>query len=361
MVITGATGFIGGQLVRQLRKEYRVYALGRRSPRDAGGVEGPGIRWFQVDIGNLDRLREVFRQIQDEGGAHQLLHMAAYYDFTGEESPEYERTNVLGTRNVLELSEPLKLRQFIFASSVAACTFPGKDEWIDEATPPSSPFAYARSKMAGETMMREASARVPTRIVRVGAAFSDWCEYEPLEEFLKTWTSNEWNARVLGGRGDSSVPYLHVDDLLSFFLRVVEKVDQLDPAEVLIASPEGATSHAELYREVTRCAFGRERTAVRVPRLLAGPGIALREWWGRRRGHLPFERSWMADYIDLQLRVKNAVTRRRLDWAPNPALHVLARAGVLVTNMRDHPDEWKLRSRRKRFRPASPVPRSSPG
>ncbi len=350
MIVTGATGFLGGQLVRQLRKEYRIYALGRRSPQEAGGVEGPGIRWFRVDIADLDRLRDVFRHIEAEGGARQLLHMAAYYDFTGADSPEYERTNVTGTRNLLELSEPLGLRKFIFASSVAACPFPGPGAAVTEATPPHAPFPYARSKRAGEEMLASYRDRVPSTIVRIAAIFSDWCEYVPLEEFLRTWTAGRWNSRLLGGRGESAVPYLHVEDLLSFFLRVVEKGDELEPAEVLLASPDGATTHAELFREATRAAFGTPRTAIRVPRPFAAAGIRAREWWGRRTGVLPFERSWMVDYIDLQLRAGSALTRRRLDWAPSPELHVLRRLPLLVRNRAEHPDEWKLRSRRHRWR-----------
>jgi nucleoside-diphosphate-sugar epimerase len=199
-------------------------------------------------------------------------------------------------------------------------------------------------------MVRDYRDRIPSCIVRLGAIFSDWCESVPLEEFLRTWTSRQWKARVLGGHGESAVPYLHVSDLLSFFLRVVEKGDALDPAEVLIASPEGATTHRDLFREATRAAFGTERRPLFAPRPLAAVGIRAREWWGRRRGRLPFERSWMVDYIDLQLRVANAATRRRLDWAPNPELHVLRRLPVLVGNMKEHPDEWKIRSRRKRGR-----------
>ena len=104
MIITGATGFLGSQLVRQLRKEYRVFALGRRSPKEAGAPEGEGIHWFSVDIGDMEKLRDVFAEIRELGGADLLLHLAAYYDFTGEDHPEYTRTNVLGTRNLLSCS-----------------------------------------------------------------------------------------------------------------------------------------------------------------------------------------------------------------------------------------------------------------
>ena len=88
----------------------------------------------------------MFEQIRELGGAELLLHLAAYYDFTGEDNPEYERTNVDGTRNLLELAEPLKLRKFIYTSSIAACPFPAPGDAVDGETPPSAPFPYARSK-----------------------------------------------------------------------------------------------------------------------------------------------------------------------------------------------------------------------
>ena len=82
LIITGATGFLGGQLVRQLRKEYRIFAFGRRTPREAGVPEGPGIEWFRVDITDRPRLEQVFARIRELGGARLLLHLAAFYDFT---------------------------------------------------------------------------------------------------------------------------------------------------------------------------------------------------------------------------------------------------------------------------------------
>ena len=343
IVITGATGFLGGQLVRQMRKEYRIFALGRRTPQAAGVPEGPGITWFQVDVGHFERLREVFEHIRGEGGAELLLHLAAHYDFTGEDSPEYLRTNVQGTRNVLELAEPLKLRKFIFTSSIAACPFPGPGSVVTEETAPSASFPYARSKQLGEALMREYRQRIPSCIVRPAAIFSDWCEYEPLDVFLRTWCSQRWNARVLGGRGLSAIPYLHVEDLLSLLVRVVEKSDELGSSEVLQATPDGCTTHLELFREATRACFGAPRTPWFVPVALARKGLWLREQAGRLTGAMPFERSWMADFIDLQLNVDATRTRRLIDWAPDPELSVLKCLPRLVENLKRHPEEWSTR------------------
>lgn len=356
MIVTGATGFLGSQLVRQLRKEYRIFALGRRPLSEAGIPEGAGVHGFRVDIARRDDLAAVFQTIRELGGAELLLHMAAYYDFTGEENDEYRRTNVEGTRNLLELAEPLGLRRFIYTSSVAACEFPPPGATVTEASPPDAEVAYARSKRACEEMMREAAGRVPTCIVRPAAVVSEWCEYQPLDEFLRTWCSRRWNARVLGGRGLWAIPYLHVEDLLSFFLRVVEKVDELLPAEVLLASPDGATTQLDLFREATRCWFGAERRPVGVPRPLAAAGLWAREALGRVTGRMPFERAWMAGYIDRQLSVDASRTRRRLDWAPNPGRSVLAALPAMVANLRDHPAEWARVSALRRKVPARAAP-----
>jgi len=347
LIITGATGFLGGQLVRQLRKEYRIFALGRRTPREAGVPEGPGIEWFRVDITDRPRLEQVFARIRELGGARLLLHLAAFYDFTGDEHPEYERTNVHGTANLLELAVPLRLRRFIFASSVAACPFPETGETISETTPPSAPVAYARSKWFGEELMRRHHDSVPSCIVRPAAVVSDWCEYEPLDALLRTWSSRSPISRILAGRGLSAIPYLHVLDLLSFFLRVVEKCDDLGPAEVLLASPDGATTHAELFEAATRCHFGAPRKPWFISPRLAAVGIRLRELGGRMIGRMPFERSWMVDYIDRQLAIDAARTRRRIDWAPNPELHVLAHIPKMVENLNRDRREWLLLNRRR--------------
>jgi nucleoside-diphosphate-sugar epimerase len=350
VIITGATGFLGSRLVKRLNRDYRIFAIALRSPKEAGVFNGPGIHWFKVHIGHFDRLREVFSHIREMGGADLLLHLAAHYDFTGDEHPEYTNTNVTGTRNVLELSVALKLRKFIYTSSVAACPFPEPGETVTEDTPPNVLVPYARSKRIGEEILREFQDRIPSCILRLAAVFSDWCEYEPLDSFLRTWCSNQWNARIQGGKGQSAIPYLHVRDLLSFYLRVIEKSDNLKPIEVLHASPDGSTTHLELYRESTGHFFGSPRSSIRVSKFLARSGIVLRERVGRITGNMPFERSWMADYIDLKLDMDASRTRRLLDWEPDKNLHILKRIPNMIQNLRDNPKEWEQRNTLKKVR-----------
>ncbi len=343
IIITGATGFLGGRLIQHLCRTYQIFALGRRSPQEARAPVGPDIHWFQVDIGHFEPLREVFYRIREMGGADILLHMASYYDFTGEEHPEYIRTNVFGTRNILELSVPLELKNFIFTSSVAACPFPPPGEAVTEDTPPTASPPYSRSKRLGEEMLHEFRDQIPSSILRLAAIFSNWCEYEPLHNFLATWCSNGWDSRILGGRGQWAIPYLHVRDLLSFYLTVIEKSADLEPLEVLQASPHGCTTHLELFQEATRCFYGTPRTALYMPKPLARLGIAMREQLGRVTGQMPFERSWMGEYIDLKLNIDASRTHRRLGWSPSEELDILNCMPTMIDNMQTYPEEWQVR------------------
>ena len=204
--------------------------------------------------------------------------------------------------------------------------------------------------------------RILSCILRLAAIFSDWCEYEPLDEFLQTWCSNRWNARIQGGKGESAIPYLHEQDLIQFYLKVIEKFDKLKPLEVLQASPDGSTTQLELYREATRFFFGAPRSSIHVPKPLAQAGIVLRERLGRIMGNMPFERSWMADYIDLRLDIDASRTRSLLNWAPNENLHILKRVPYMIQNMKNHPEEWEKRSRQsKKSRSRKPGVCFTPG
>lgn len=344
LVVTGASGFIGRHLLEQIRSRYIIYGLGRRSQGECGAPVHPNIHWHQVDIGDKDSLAAVFDVIRAEGGADYLIHLAAHYDFTGDEHPEYWRTNVEGLANVLELSADLGLRRFIFASSVAACPFPKPGEAITESTPPLGEHIYSVTKRIGEDMVRSCADHFPSVIVRFAALFSDWCEYPPLFVFLDTWLSRRWNARILGGKGLSAVPYLHVRDAALFLQVLLEQEANLDPGEVVQCSPDGAVTHWELFEMATAYYYGTQIKPILMPKPLCYPGMWALDLIGRVLGNRPFERPWMAKYIDLQLTVDASRTRRRLGWAPRPRLHIMRRIPFLIENLRSNPVEWLRRN-----------------
>lgn len=340
LVVTGASGFVGRHLLDALRHDYHIFGLARRSQSESGAPVHPNITWWQVDIGDRLPLEQAFARIRDGGGADVLIHLAAHYDFTGENHTEYERTNVTGLRNVLDLSRGLGLRRFVFSSSLAACELPPPGAVLDETSPPDGHHVYARSKRIGEEMVREYEKYFPSTIVRFAALFSDWCEYAPLYMFLETWLSWAWNRNVIAGRGTAAIPYLHVEDLVMFFERLLDCERELAPGEILLASPDGSVSHLELHEEATLLHFGRRKKPILLPKALCVPGLHGRDLLGRLLGQRPFERPWMADYIDKAMNVDARRTRARLDWAPRPRLEILRRLPFLVEHRKTEPLEW---------------------
>ena len=344
LVLTGASGFVGRHLLDEFKDDHRIFAIARRSQRECGAPVHPNIAWMRVDIADRDGLARTFREIASAGGAETLVHLAGYYDFTGEDHPEYRRTNVEGTRNVLEAARSARVRRFVFASSVAACAFPRPEGPVTERTPPDGDHVYARSKREGEALVREAAGLLPSSIVRLGAIYSDWCEYPPLYVFLSTWLGRSWRARVLAGRGKMSIPYIHVRDLVSFFRHLLRAGHGLEPAEVLLASTAEDTPLDRLYELATRAYFGEARRPVFVPRLVAGAGLLAMDLAGRAVGHRSFEHPWMRHYLDRRLQVDNARSCRRIGWAPRPRYHIERRLPFATERLRSEPFEWLARN-----------------
>jgi nucleoside-diphosphate-sugar epimerase len=347
LLITGASGFVGRRLVAELQERYQVIGLARRSRTVAGVPEHPNLSWIQCDIGDGRAVERAFSRIREDGDPRVVFHLAAHYDFTGVESVDYWRTNVDGLRHVLEQCRPISLERFVFASSVAACRFPPPGRALDEDSPSLGDHIYAVTKHLGEEMLAEYSGSVPSVIVRFAALFSDWCEYPPLFAFLRTWTSNAWNRDLLAGKGRSAIPYLHVRDAVAFLLRLLERREALADGEVLIASTDGAVSHAELFDVVTAVAADGRRRPRFVPRPLCRIGLHAMDRVGQLLGQRPFERPWMGRYIDLALTVDGGRTRRKLGWAPRARLEILRRMPFLLENLGTHPTEWYRRNEAK--------------
>ena len=340
LILTGASGFVGRHLLEAICDDWIVYGIARRSQARCGALVHPNLTWFQVDIGDREALADVFRKIREQGGADVVLHLAAHYDFTGENDPEYFRTNVDGLRNTLDLSADTGVKQFFFSSSVAACELPPPGKTLDETSPPDGRHIYAQTKRIGETMVGGYKDRFTPVIVRFAAMFSDHCEYPPLYMFFETWLSDAWNRHVLGGKGESAIPYLHVSDAVTFLVRLLERRPQWKPQEILIASPDGATSHNALFEATMAHESPSPAAAIRMPKVLCGPGMWARDFAGRLLGTRPFERPWMAEFIDTVMAIDASKTRVRMGWAPRDRLEIIRRLPFLLENRRTYPLDW---------------------
>lgn len=346
ILVTGASGFIGQYFLSAIKNHFKIYALSRRLPQNTELTEHPNITWLQKDVGDKESMESAKEIIKENGGVEFVLHLAGYYDFNYDNNPEYFRTNVLGTEHVLELCRELEIRRFIFASSVAACEFPKKGEIIDEKTPADANFEYAKTKKRGEELTKQYSKYFKTSIVRFAAVFSDWCEYGPLYIFLKTWLSKSWKSRILGGKGEAAITYIHVDCLIELLLKIIKESPNLPVYDLYNVSPETPVTHNELYQTATRYFYGKARKPFHMPKFISHFGVVVMNFLGNLIGKPPFEKPWMMQYIDKKLFISTKHTRETLNWAPSDRYKIQRRLLYMIEHMKSYPYEWQKRNLR---------------
>ncbi len=147
ILVTGATGFIGGHLARRLQTKEgaRVRAL-VRSPHKAAPLADLGIEIIPGDITDPDAVREATR------GADIVYHAAAWADEQGDRDAVWA-VNVTGTQHMVDAAVAEGVARFIHISS---CAVYGSRQQlnIEESTPPSmSGRIYHDSKVAAEEVV----------------------------------------------------------------------------------------------------------------------------------------------------------------------------------------------------------------
>ena len=111
--LTGATGFLGGVLARQLRETgHDVHAV-IRSPQKASELQSLGVKLFKGDVTDKESMREAMQ------GVDGLFHVAGWYKIGARDKDEGEKVNVQGTRNVLDLMKELRVPKGVYTSTLA--------------------------------------------------------------------------------------------------------------------------------------------------------------------------------------------------------------------------------------------------
>ena len=110
--VTGATGFIGGELVKQLiGRGHKVVAL-VRTPGRATMLKALGVEMHAGDITDRETLKSPM------SGVDGVFHVSAWYK-VGVKEPLADQINVDGTRNVLQTMRALGIPRGVYTSTVA--------------------------------------------------------------------------------------------------------------------------------------------------------------------------------------------------------------------------------------------------
>lgn len=134
ILVTGATGFIGSYLLRQLLRggeASRIVAMKRSSSRmDLVADIAEKITWVEGDILDVPFLEDLLRG----GEIKKIFHTAALVSFDPRDRQEMYKINVEGTANMVNLSLTFGIQKLVYVSSVAAIGRPPKEPNINEKT-----------------------------------------------------------------------------------------------------------------------------------------------------------------------------------------------------------------------------------
>jgi nucleoside-diphosphate-sugar epimerase len=111
--ITGATGFIGGRLARQLREAGHEVIAVVRNPAKAQELAQLGVTLHQGDVTEKESMRKPMT------GVDGVFHVAGWYKVGVRDKSQAYAINVQGTRNVLELMKELNIPKGVYTSTLA--------------------------------------------------------------------------------------------------------------------------------------------------------------------------------------------------------------------------------------------------
>jgi NAD(P)-dependent dehydrogenase (short-subunit alcohol dehydrogenase family) len=177
--VTGATGFIGRNLVeRLLERDGDVYVLVRQGSLDR--LERLIERWGAADrihpvVGDLSAPRlglSAERVAELEGRVDHFFHLGAVYDMTADDETN-RIANVEGTRHAVQLANAINAGRFHHVSSIAAAgKYKGlfREDMFDEGQKLDHP--YHRTKFESEKIART-QTKVPWRVYRPAVVVGD--------------------------------------------------------------------------------------------------------------------------------------------------------------------------------------------
>jgi dihydroflavonol-4-reductase len=152
--VTGATGFVGSHVARELAARGAAMRLLVRSTSNLSNLDGLAAETVTGDLLDPESLRSGIR------GCDAVIHVAADYRLWVRNPDTMYRANVEGTRGLLRLAREEGVRRSVYTSSVATMGFRSDGTIVDENTPVSLRDMvghYKRSKFQAEQVAIEAA------------------------------------------------------------------------------------------------------------------------------------------------------------------------------------------------------------
>jgi nucleoside-diphosphate-sugar epimerase len=303
--LTGATGFIGGRVARQLVEAGHQVAAVVRSPDKAQDLAALGITIHTGDVTDKQSMRAPM------AGVDGVFHIAGWYKIGVRDKRAGEQINVQGTRNVLELMQELGIRKGVYTSTLAVNS-DTHGKLVDESYHYDGPHLseYDRTKWAAHQVAEQFIAGgLPLVIAMPGLV------YGPGDASSVRTTLVQYLTRKLPlVPAQTAFCWAHVDDIARGHVLAMEH--GAPGQSYIIAGAPYTLSDALMLAE--------QITGVPAPRLRAAPGLmkAMARIMSVVERVVPVPDDYSAEYLRVSGGATylgdNAKARRELGYNPRP-------------------------------------------
>ena len=336
LIVSGSSGLIGSKVVKEFGRDHEVIGLDTKPP---AGEHRPAA-FIECDLTSDGDTARAFERVRREHGdtVACMIHLAAYYDFSGEPSPMYRSLTVEGTRRVLrQLQQFERVEQFVFTSSLLVMEPTEPEEGrLTEASPlEDEPWDYPRSKIEAERVIRREHGDVPAVILRVAGVYDEDGNSIPIGQHIARIYEKRIESYLFPGDADHGTPYLHLSDLMTCFRHVVERRARLDDLALFLIAEPNVMSYNDLQDAIGTLIHGKEWPTIRIPKAAAKAGAWVKE---RTEGEEAFIKPWMVDLADADYTVAIRHAADELDWRPGRSL--ADTLPVIVGRMLENPTAW---------------------
>lgn len=336
VVITGSSGLIGARLVAALRDDYCVVGLDIVEP--SGNASE--MKWVHCDMTDHRSVSNAVHEVEQAVGKQlaSVVHLAAYYDFSGEPSPLYQELTVEGTRRLLRALKQVEPEQFVFSSTLLVMKSATDDEPLEASSPLDAEWDYPESKLAAEKVIASGRHGIPTVIHRIAGVYDEDCHSLPIAQQIRRIYEKQFESYFFPGDASHGQAFIHLDDLVQCLKQTIEMRAQLASEEVFVIGEEDVMSYQELQDEIGKLIHGKEWPTIWIPKTVAKAGAWVKEQLSRDDDDAPFIKPWMIDLADQNYPVDIQRARDQLHWQPQHTLR-----GTLPTIVRrlvENPEHW---------------------
>lgn len=337
VLITGSAGNVGSALKRALQDDFEVVGCDR--PGKACDIE--------MDITSDESMQAALEALREKYGKAiaAVVHLAAYFDFSGEESPRYDAINVQGTKRLLRGLQDFKVERFIYSGTMLVHEPASPGAVINEKTPIKPKWAYPESKARTEGIIRKEHGHIPYTVLRLAGLYDEQTAVPTLSHQIARIYERDVKSHLYSGDLKAGQSFIHREDMMDVFVQAIRKRHELPEKHAILAGEPDAVGYEVLQDTIGQLIHGRDEwETLRVPAKLAKAG----SWIETKsepivpdaidQGEKPFIRPFMVEMASDHYALDISEARRLLGWEPRHS--ILETLPKLIANLKKDPLGW---------------------